>query len=101
MKKISVFSVLLSLSLLASCAGEGSKTNLKKLADGVYQNEGWIYDMKELPSGKNVIPFYTIGTLSTNVLSNSFTNPPSSSFKVDLQDSYISSFVGYDLKGDQ
>ena len=77
MKKVSVFSVLLSLSLLVSCAGEGSKTNLKKLAEGVYQIEGWIYDMKELPSGKNVIPFYTIGTLSTNVLSNSFTNPPS------------------------
>ena len=70
MKKVSVFSVLLSLSLFASCAGEGSKTNLKKLADGVYQKEGWIYDMKELPSGKNVITFYTIGTLSTNVLSN-------------------------------
>ena len=77
MKKVSVLSILLSVFLLASCAGDGSKTNLKKLADGVYQKEGWIYDMKELPSGKNVIPFYTIGTLSTNVLSNSFTNPPS------------------------
>ena len=33
--------------------------------------------MKELPSGKNVIPFYTIGKLSSNVLNNSFTNPPS------------------------
>ena len=29
--------------------------------------KGWIYDMKELPSGKDVIPFYTVGTLSTNV----------------------------------
>lgn len=77
MKKEIVFSVLLGVFLLGSCAGESSKTNLKKLADGVYQKEGWIYDMKELPSGKNVIPFYTIGTLSKNVLSNSFTNPPS------------------------
>ena len=77
MKNVSVFSVLLSVFLFASCAGDGAKANLKKLADGVYQKEGWIYDMKELPSGKNVIPFYTIGTLSTNVLSNSFTNPPS------------------------
>ena len=77
MKKEIVFSVLLGLFLLGSCAGDSSKTNLNKLADGVYQKEGWIYDMKELPSGKNVIPFYTIGTLSTNVLSNSFTNPPS------------------------
>ena len=77
MKKLSAFFVLLSLFLSVSCAGDSSKSNLKKLADGVYQKEGWIYDLKELPSGKNVIPFYTIGTLSTNVLSNSFTNPPS------------------------
>lgn len=77
MKKVSVLFILLSVFLLASCAGDDAKTNLKKLADGVYQKEGWIYDMKELPSGKNVIPFYTIGTLSKNVLSNSFTNPPS------------------------
>lgn len=77
MKKLSAFSIFLCLFLSVSCAGDSSKANLKKLADGVYQKEGWIYDMKELPSGKNVIPFYTIGTLSTNVLSNSFTNPPS------------------------
>ena len=77
MKSINVFSLVLSLFLLISCADNSSKANIKKLADGVYQKEGWIYDMKELPSGKNVIPFYTIGTLSTNVLSNSFTNPPS------------------------
>jgi hypothetical protein len=77
MKNFRVFSALLSVFLFASCAGDSNKTNLKKLAEGVYQKEGWIYDMKELPSGKNVIPFYTIGTLSTNVLSNSFTNPPS------------------------
>ena len=70
---------LLSLSILlflSSCAGDGAKTNSKKLADGVFQKNGFIYDMKELPSGKNVIPFYTIGKLSSNVLSNSFTNPP-------------------------
>lgn len=77
MKNSSLFSILISLLILVSCAGDGSKSNVKKLADGVYQKEGWIYDMKELPSGKNVIPFYTVGTLSTNVLTNSFTNPPS------------------------
>ena len=76
MKNSSLFSILISLLILVSCAGDGSKSNVKKLADGVYQKEGWIYDMKELPSGKNVIPFYTVGTLSTNVLTNSFTNPP-------------------------
>lgn len=76
MKNSSLFSILISLLILVSCAGDGSKSNVKKLADGVYQKEGWIYDMKELPSGKNVISFYTVGTLSTNVLTNSFTNPP-------------------------
>ena len=77
MKNSNLFSILVSFLILVSCAGDGSKANVKKLADGVYQKEGWIYDMKELPSGKNVIPFYTVGTLSTNVLTNSFTNPPS------------------------
>ena len=77
MKNISVFSLVFSLFFVLSCAGDSSNEKIKKLADGVYQKEGWIYDMKELPSGKNVIPFYTIGTLSTNVLSNYFTNPPS------------------------
>ena len=77
MKK-SYFIALLSVAVvLGSCAGNSEKTNVKKLADGVYQKEGWIYDMKELPSGKEVIPFYTVGTLSTNVLENYFTNPPS------------------------
>ena len=76
MKK-SYFIALLSVTVvLGSCAGNNEKRNAKKLADGVYQKEGWIYDMKELPSGKDVIPFYTVGTLSTNVLENYFTNPP-------------------------
>ena len=76
MKK-SYFIALLSVSVvLGSCAGNSEKQMQKKLADGVYQKEGWIYDMKELPSGKDVIPFYTVGTLSTNVLENYFTNPP-------------------------
>ena len=76
MKTAHLFSILIAFLLLISCAGEGDKKNIKKLADGVYQKEGWIYDMKELPSGKDVIPFYTVGTLSTNVLENYFTNPP-------------------------
>lgn len=75
--KNSYFITLLSiLFIMSSCAGDSEKASAKKLADGVYQKEGWIYDMKELPSGKDVIPFYTVGTLSTNVLENYFTNPP-------------------------
>lgn len=76
--KISHLIALFAIAIvLGSCAGGSEKTNVIKLADGVYQKEGWIYDMKELPAGKDVIPFYTIGTLSTNVLENYFTNPPS------------------------
>lgn len=75
--KNSYFITLLSILLImSSCAGDSEKASAKKLAEGVYQKEGWIYDMKELPSGKDVIPFYTVGTLSTNVLENYFTNPP-------------------------
>lgn len=65
------------LLFFVNCADNESKGKLQKLADGVYKREGWIYDMKELPSGKNVIPFYTIGKLSENTLSNYFTAPPS------------------------
>jgi len=77
MKKVLPLVLLSILMLLASCAGDNSKGNVEKLAEGVFQKNGFIYDMKELPSGKNVIPFYTIGKLSSNVLNNSFTNPPS------------------------
>ena len=61
MKNSSLFSILISLLILVSCAGDGSKSNVKKLADGVYQKEGWIYDMKELPSGKMLFPFILWG----------------------------------------
>lgn len=67
---------LFSLLIGTSCGNETSREKIEKLADGVYKKEGWIYDMKELPSGKNVIPFYTIGKLSVNTLSNYFTDPP-------------------------
>ena len=76
MKNSDFITLLSILFVMSSCAGDSEKASAKKLADGVYQKEGWIYDMKELPSGKDVIPFYTVGTLSTNVLENYFTNPP-------------------------
>jgi len=77
MKEAHTFLSLTILMFLTSCAGDNSKANIEKLADGVFKKNGFIYDMKELPSGKNVIPFYTIGKLSDNVLSNSFTKPAS------------------------
>ena len=92
MKKVLPLVMLSMLMLLASCAGDNSKGNVEKLAEGVFKKNGFIYDMKELPSGKNVIPFYTIGKLSSNVLSNSFTNPPS--------EMGITLYFSLDKKGD-
>ena len=77
MNVLRLFVPLFCLIFFMNCADNKSKENIQKLADGVYKRGGWIYDMKELPSGKNVIPFYTIGKLSENVLSNYFTDPPS------------------------
>lgn len=77
MNALRLFVSLLCLVFFVNCADSKSKENVQKLAEGVYKKEGWIYDMKELPSGKNVIPFYTIGKLSENALSNYFTDPPS------------------------
>ena len=56
MKTTQIFPILFAFFLLISCAGEGDNKNFKKLGDGVYQYEGWIYDMKEYSSGKDVIP---------------------------------------------
>ena len=71
--------LLIAVVLLptVNCGSNTSSDKIEKLADGVFKKEGWIYDMKELPSGKNVIPFYTIGKLSSNTLLNYFTDPPS------------------------
>lgn len=75
LKNILLIAVVLLLTV--NCGSNTSSDKIEKLADGVFKKEGWIYDMKELPSGKNVIPFYTIGKLSSNTLLNYFTDPPS------------------------
>lgn len=64
------FQLLLSFflfSLIIRCSSSAGE-KAKELAPGVYQQGSWIFDLKELPNGKDIIPFYTIGTLSTNVL---------------------------------
>ena len=75
LKNILLIAVVLLLTV--NCGSNTSSDKIEKLADGVFKKEGWMYDMKELPSGKNVIPFYTIGKLSSNTLLNYFTDPPS------------------------
>ena len=76
MKFYRTFFPLLSILFLIAC-GDETSSKAEKLGEGIYKKEGWIYDMKELPSGKNVIPFYTIGKLSSNVLTNAVTAPVS------------------------
>lgn len=76
MKFYNTLYLLLSILFLIACGNETSSKAVK-LGEGIYKKEGWIYDMKELPSGKNVIPFYTIGKLSSNVLTNAVTAPVS------------------------
>lgn len=56
------------LLLVISCSGSSSAEKAKALAPGVYQQGNWIFDLKELPNGNDIIPFYTVGTLSTNVI---------------------------------
>lgn len=68
MKPINIILSFALLFFIISCSGSSSAEKAKELAPGVYQQGSWIFDMKELPNGKDIIPFYTIGTLSTNVI---------------------------------
>lgn len=76
MKFFGTYLTIIAFLFLTAC-GSDSSSKAEKLGEGIYKKEGWIFDMKELPSGKNVIPFYTIGKLSSNVLTNAVTAPPS------------------------
>lgn len=68
MKTLPFFLSFLSLLVITSCSSSSSGDKAKELAPGVYQQGSWIFDLKELPNGNDIIPFYTIGTLSTNVI---------------------------------
>lgn len=75
--KLNQIAILFLLFIAYSCADAKPAGEIEKLGEGIYKRSGWIYDMKELPSGKNVIPFYTVGKLSDNTLQNSATSPAS------------------------
>ena len=67
MKPLQLLLSFFLFSLIIGCSSSSGE-KAKELAPGVYQQGSWIFDLKELPNGKDIIPFYTIGTLSTNVL---------------------------------
>jgi hypothetical protein len=56
--------------LITSCSGSGNGIKAKKIGDGIYEQGGWIFDLKQLPNGDDLVPYYTVGKLSSNVISS-------------------------------
>ena len=60
--------LVLILVLVSSCSGSKSSGKAQEIAQGVYEQAGWIFDMKQLPSGEDIVPYFVIGKLSTNTI---------------------------------
>tara|TARA_B100000767_G_scaffold270734_1_gene295029 strand:- start:17031 stop:17621 length:591 start_codon:yes stop_codon:yes gene_type:complete len=69
MKNTSTIIIVFFL-LISSCSGSGNGIKAKKIGDGVYEQRGWIFDLKQLPDGEDIVPYYTVGKLSSNVISS-------------------------------
>ena len=69
MKNTSSFIFVLFL-LITSCSGSGNGIKAKKIGDGIYEQGGWIFDLKQLTNGDDIVPYYTVGKLSSNVISS-------------------------------
>ncbi|MBA22836.1 MAG: hypothetical protein CMP52_05810 [Flavobacteriales bacterium] len=67
MKNTSPIVIALFL-LISSCSGSGNGIKAKKIGDGVYEQGSWIFDLKQLPNGEDIAPYYTVGKLSSNVI---------------------------------
>lgn len=39
-----------------------------KIGDGVYEQAGWFFDLKQLPTGEDIVPYFTVGKLSVNTI---------------------------------
>ena len=67
MKKTSL--ILLGFFLVASCSGiNNSDMKANKIGDGVYEQAGWFFDLKQLPTGEDIVPYFTVGKLSVNTI---------------------------------
>ena len=67
MKKTSL--ILLGFFLVASCSGiNNSDIKANKIGDGVYEQAGWFFDLKQLPTGEDIVPYFTVGKLSVNTI---------------------------------
>ena len=55
--------------LVASCSGiNNSDIKANKIGDGVYEQAGWFFDLKQLPTGEDIVPYFTVGKLSVNTI---------------------------------
>ena len=65
MKNLLTIFILISM---ISCAGDKTGSKAVKIAPGVYDQAGWIFDMKQLPSGEDIVPYFTVAKLSSNTI---------------------------------
>ena len=62
--------IIVLFLLISSCSGSGNEIKAKKIGDGVYEQGNWIFDLKQLPNGEDIAPYYTVGKLSSNAISS-------------------------------
>ena len=66
--KNTILPLVLILVLVSSCSGSKSSGKAQEIAQGVYEQAGWIFDMKQLPSGEDIVPYFILGKPSTNTI---------------------------------
>ena len=66
--KNTIMPLLLILVLVFSCSDSKSSGKAQEIAQGVYEQAGWIFDMKQLPTGEDIVPYFVLGKLSTNTI---------------------------------
>jgi len=69
--KNAIMPLVLILVLVSSCSGSKSSGKAQEIAQGVYEQAGWIFDMKQLPSGEDIVPYFILGKPSTNTIKES------------------------------
>ena len=66
--KNAIMPLVLTLVLVSSCSGSKSIGKAQEISQGVYEQAGWIFDMKQLPTGEDIVPYFVLGKLSTNII---------------------------------
>tara|TARA_B110000037_G_scaffold21541_1_gene23858 strand:- start:1319 stop:1912 length:594 start_codon:yes stop_codon:yes gene_type:complete len=66
--KNAIIPLVLIMVLVSSCSGSNSSGKAQEIAQGVYEQSGWIFDMKQLPTGEDIVPYFVLGKLSTNTI---------------------------------